>query len=232
MKLNRALPYIIYDFETGGRNPYKCQLTQIAAIVIDSRTLEIKPGGTFNTEVCPIWDTEKAMAANLDPVEDEALRVTRKTKEALLEAPNEKIAWQKFTQFCKGFNPKNDPWKAPVPCGYNINGYDAHIVKRCCESYGPIDSKGRPSIFNPIFKIDVMDLIFGWFESEDMSSISLDNIRKFFGFPQDSRDNAHDALQDVKDTGNILIKFLKFQRNIVTNTSFEGAFENAEMYIK
>ena len=39
---------IVFDFETGGRNPYKCQPTQIAAVAIHARKLTLQPGGIFN----------------------------------------------------------------------------------------------------------------------------------------------------------------------------------------
>ena len=45
---------IVFDFETGGRNPYSCQPTQIAAVAIHARKLELQPGGTFNSEIRPI----------------------------------------------------------------------------------------------------------------------------------------------------------------------------------
>ena len=72
---------IVFDFETGGRNPLKCQPTQIAAVAIHARKLTLQPGGTFNSEMRPILDDEKAVAAGFDPLEDEALEITRKTYE-------------------------------------------------------------------------------------------------------------------------------------------------------
>lgn len=232
MKTNRGLPIIIYDFESTGKNPYGCQLTQIAAIIIDSRTLTLKEGGIFNTEVCPIFDDEVAVASGYDPVEQGALDITRKTKEGLLNAPNEKTAWINFQNFCRRYNPSNDSYKAPIPAGYNINGYDSIITKRMCDKYGPLDKNGRPCIFNPIFKFDVMDMLFSWFEYQDnISSMSLTNICKFFGFPEQNIEGAHDALVDVKNCANILIKFLKYQRDIASKTNFSNAFSNGGFYV-
>ena len=36
---------IVFDFETGGANPHTCQPTQIAAVAIHSKKLELLPGG-------------------------------------------------------------------------------------------------------------------------------------------------------------------------------------------
>ena len=42
---------IVFDFETGSRNPLKTQPTQIAAVAIHGRKLTVQPGGYFNSEI-------------------------------------------------------------------------------------------------------------------------------------------------------------------------------------
>ena len=186
---------IVFDFETGGRNPHKCQPTQIAAIAIHARKLTMQPGGVFNSEMRPILDDEKAVAAGLDPVEDEALEITHKTRAKLARAPLPKTVWKKFGQFCNKYNFK----------------------------------RGRQKLFNPIFTMDLMQHVYCWFENNaDVKGYSMDYMRDYFGMPSD---NAHDALQDVKDTANILIKFLKMQRNLSKKIKFEKAFAKGEMYV-
>jgi DNA polymerase III epsilon subunit-like protein len=73
--------FIVFDWETGSRNPHKTQPTQIAAIALDGRNFKVK--GTFNSEIRPILDDEEAIAAGLDPLQDEALKITGKNREAL-----------------------------------------------------------------------------------------------------------------------------------------------------
>lgn len=221
---------IVFDFETGGANPLTCQPTQIAAIAIHARKLEIQPGGMFNSEIRPIIDDEKAIAAGVAPLEEKALEITRKTRDQLSKAPPPKIVWNKFAEFCNQFNFKKTSFTAPIPAGYNINGYDMPIVQRMCEQYGPIDPKnGSQKIFNPIFKIDLMDHIYCWFENnQDVKGYSMDYLRDYFGI---SKDNSHDALQDVKDTANILIKFLRLQRNLLKKIKFEKSFADGELYV-
>lgn len=225
---------IVFDFETGGRNPLKCQPTQIAAIALHSKKLTIEPGGIFNSEIQPLYfDDEKAIAAGFDPLEEKALEVTRKTREQLAEAPPLKVVWKKFEQFVKKFNWRNSSYTAPIPCGYNINGYDMPIVQRMCELYGPLNKEGKQDLFNNIFKIDMMDIIFSWTENNpDIKSRSLTSMVEYLGIPLHNIDNAHDALQDVKNTANILIKFLHFHRKIASKTKFEKAFADQELYIK
>ena len=224
---------IVFDFETGGRDPYRCQPTQIAAVAIHARKLELQPGGMFNSEIRPIIDDEEAIKAGVDPLEDEALKVTRKTRDALAKAPLPKTVWNKFAQFCDKYNFKKTSYYAPIAAGYNINGYDMPIVERMCQQYGPVDSKrGRQGIFNPIFTIDVMQHIYCWFENnQDVKGYGMDYMRVYFGMSQASKDNAHDALQDVKDTANIMIKFMKFQRTLIEKTRFEKAFADGNTYV-
>ena len=85
---------IVFDFETGSRNPHKTQPTQIAAIALHGRKLTIQPNGIFNSEIRPILDDKKAIEAGFDPVEEEALKITGKTREALAKAPLPKTVWK------------------------------------------------------------------------------------------------------------------------------------------
>ena len=224
---------IVFDFETGGANPHTCQPTQIAAVAIHARKLELQPGGVFNSEIRPIFDDDKAIKAGFAPLEDKALEITRKTREGLAKAPLPKTVWNKFSQFCDKYNFKKTSWTAPIAAGYNINGYDMPIVNRMCEQYGPMDEKkGCQKIFNPIFTIDVMQHIYCWFENnQDVKGYSMDYMRDYFGMDQASKDNAHDALQDVKDTANLMIKFLKLQRSLLKKVKFEKTFANGEVYV-
>jgi DNA polymerase III alpha subunit (gram-positive type) len=202
--------YIVFDFETGSRNPHK---------------------GTFNSEIQPILDDEEAVAHGLDPVEDEALKITNKTRDALIKAPPLKSVWTKFATFVNQYNWKNDPFFNPIPVGYNIIGFDMIIVERLCKQFGPWDkSREQQKIFSKIYKVDVMDNVFLWTESDPaVKSISMDSMREKMGL---SKDNAHDALQDVKDTANIFIKLLKTHRAVYQNITLDKTFADNKVYIQ
>ena len=219
---------IMFDFETGGRNPLKCQPTQIAAIALDGRNFKLK--GQFNSEMRPILDDKKAVKAGVDPVEDEALRITNKTRAGLAKAPLPKGVWKKFITFVNKYNWKGTPYFAPIPAGFNIIGYDMKIVDRLCKEYGPWDDKREcQKLFHQIYKIDVMDDVWLWTEGDpDVKSISMDSLRERMGL---SSENAHDALQDVKDTANIFIKLQKSRRAVYRNMKFEKAFADGKMYV-
>ena len=102
---------IVFDFETGSRNPAKTQPTQIAAIALHGRKLTVQPGGIFNSEIRPILNDDKAIEMGLDPVEDEALEITHKTRKELAKAPHLKTVWKKFGEFVKTL---------PVPTSMNL----------------------------------------------------------------------------------------------------------------
>jgi DNA polymerase III epsilon subunit-like protein len=221
--------YIIFDFETGSRNPHKTQPTQIAALAIDGRNLSVK--GQFNSEIKPIFEDELAIAAGFDPIEDEALKITGKTREGLSTAPSLKSVWSKFTKFVDQYNWKGDSFYAPIPVGFNIIGFDLIIVNRLCREFGPWDKdKEHQKLFSKVYKVDIMDNVFLWTEGDpSVRSISMDSLRQRMGL---SKENAHDALQDVKDEANIFIKLLKTHRSVYQNITFENAFANGGLYVK
>ena len=219
---------IVFDFETGSRNPHKTQPTQIAAVAIHGRKLT--PKGFFNSEMQPILDDKEAIKQGLDPLEDEALKITGKNREDLAKAPKPKQVWEKFTSFVNKYNFKGTQWFAPIAAGYNIIGFDMIIVNRMCNLYGPVDKKtGNQVLFNKIHKIDVMDNVFMWTENNsDIRSISMDSMRELMSL---SSENAHDALQDVKDTANIMIKLMKPHRAVANKIKLEKAFANGPLYV-
>tara|TARA_Y100000996_G_scaffold396993_1_gene363604 strand:+ start:2430 stop:3104 length:675 start_codon:yes stop_codon:yes gene_type:complete len=224
--MNRDI--IMFDFETGGRNPMKCQPTQIAAIALDGRNFKLK--GEFNSMMRPIIDDDEAIAAGVDPIEEGALKVTGQTRSKLARAPLPKGVWKKFCAFVNKYNWKGTPYFAPIPAGFNILGYDMHIVNRLCKEYGPWDDKRQSQkLFHQIYKIDVMDDVWLWTEGDpNVKSISMDSLRERMGL---SSENAHDALQDVKDTANIFIKLQKSRRAVYRNMKFEKAFADGKLFV-
>jgi exonuclease I len=206
---------VVFDFETGGKNPLVCEPLQLAACVIDSRSLEIKPNSEFSIYIKPTsWDNVEQEALDINKIE-------RKTVEE--KGVNQKEAWSNFTDYVNRYNKKKSFWTAPIAAGHNIIGYDMHIVNRMCSLYGPVDSKTKePQLFNGRDKLDLLHLCFYWFESnKDLKNFKLDTLREYFGI---SGKDAHNAIVDVQHTATILGRFLRFHRNISAKTNFKGAF--------
>ena len=221
---------IVFDFETGSRNPHKTQPVQIAAVAIHGRKLTIQPGGYFESLIRPELDDEKAIEMGVDPIDDEPLAVNGKTREELAKAPSAKTVWKKFANFVNKYNWKKTPYFAPIPAGYNIIGFDLPIVQRLCEQHGPVDKKtGKQTLFNKIHKIDMLDTVWMWMENNpDIKSLSMDSMRDLLGM---SKENAHDAMQDVKDTANLMIAFMKLHRRIAPKVKFEKAFADGNIHL-
>ena len=219
----------VFDFETGSRNPLTTQPVQIAAVMIHGRRLSVQPNGYFESLIKPLGD-EKAIAAGLDPLEEEALAVNGKTRAELAKAPHLKTVWDRFTKFVDRFNYKGGNWTAPIPAGHNINNFDMIIVNRLCREYGPLNKKrNQQGLFHAIHSMDLMNNVFMWTENNpDIRSVSMDSIRDWMGMP---KDNAHDALQDVKDTASVLIKFLKLYRHFAPKVKFEKALADEKLRI-
>lgn len=218
--------FIVIDFETGSADPYKTQPIEVAMLAINARKLEIIEGSQFVSLMKP-FDDETAIKLGLDPIQDEALEINKKTREQLEKAPDPKLVWKRVEEHVNRYNPTKKKWDAPVPVGYNSDGFDAYIWHRLCcldpYKYGPIDlERKRNKLFHPIHSVDVMKYVFAWTENNfDMFSISLDTVRDWMGI---SKVGAHEALKDVIDTANIFIKFMKLHRNYATKVKFANAF--------
>lgn len=117
---------------------------------------------------------------------------------------------------------KKSQFSAPIAAGYNINRFDLHIIDRLSNKYGNLNKEKRTDLFYPRDVIDGMNLMFYWFENNnDLKSYTLDTVRDYFGI---SKDGAHDALKDVKDTAEIIVRFLKLHRNLAQKVKFRDSF--------
>lgn len=214
--MNRGNHYLIYDFETGGKNPLVCEPIEIAAIVLHYKTLEPIQGGQFHSLMKPLFP---------DKLEDEALAVNHKTREMLIKAPHPKQVWVDFTAFCRQYTKNNNPWNAPIPVAHNLINFDLLIANRLCTQYGPSDSDGRQTLFHPTTMIDTIPMLFTWFENiKEPDKINLDFLRQFFGIKSDGK--SHEALTDVQDLAKIFVRFMKLQRSIAPKVKFKDACAN------
>ena len=105
----------------------------------------------------------------------------------------------------------------------NIHRFDLKIIDRLSQKYGDTNKEGNNNIFFQRDVLDIMNLVFYWFEqNSDLKSYSMDNLRDYLGI---SKDGAHDALKDVKDSAEILIRFLKLYRNMANKVKFKDSFK-------
>lgn len=213
----------MYDMETGSRNPTRTQPIQLAAIAIDARTLEVIPNSEFNTLIQPIMDKEQQAALGLDDLEQQALDKNGKKVEDLIVAPSLKIVWSNFVKYVENYNVAGGKWDAPILCGFNNRGFDDVILNRISRQFGPHDKEyDRCALFHPVYNMDVLQLIFPWFESnfEVGFSLSMDNLLKFFKM---NTEGTHDALVDVKNQAEIMIRLIKLMRAMGKRVDWQGS---------
>lgn len=210
--------YLCYDFETGGKDPRTCEITQIAAVAIDPYKLEIVD--SYASDVKPF---------NMDTLEQEALDITKKTKEQIETYPSAAVVWPQFASFIKKYDKaktaSKSTYNAPIPMGFNIVNYDMILFQRYCEIFKNVDGEGKQNLMNGVYKFDILDVLWNlWNFQREPSKTNLAAIKKYMGFSQESMDNAHNAIQDVSDTAAIGIKLLQLFRNICPKIKFENSF--------
>lgn len=216
------IPIIVFDLETGGTikgqalSTELCLPLQLAAQAIDPR--KFTPLGSFASYISP--------GCKYEELEPEALAINKITKAQLEDAPDLSTVFRQFVNFVNQFNRKpGSIWDAPIPGGHNIVNFDLPIINRLCVAQGFVDKNTKkPNIFNARNKIDTIDMLFGWFENQvEPSKFNFDYLREFFGM---SKVGAHNAVVDVQQESEVIIRFLKFHRNIMQKLQpqFKGAF--------
>lgn len=195
--------FIVLDFETGSRDARTTEPLQLAAIPINPRTLEVDEKNVFQSYMKPY---------NFKALDPEALKVNNITVEMLEQAPDRSLVWQQFVQWISQFNPSGKFWTTPIMIGHNILGFDWVIYDRLCREFKNLDKDGNPNLFSTYLRLDTLPYMFFWFEnSDDIQNYKLDTLREFFGF---SKEGAHNAVTDVKQTAQLIARFMKFQRKL------------------
>jgi len=230
--------FCVFDMETDGVNPDKCSPIQIAAIIVDPIKLEIVPNSEFNVNLKP-----EALENNSDykyedsDVLDFHSKVRGSSKSDILKAwhgyQDQKTGWELFVSYLQmyhaRFSGKKSCFSAPIAAGYNINRFDLKIIERLSQKYNNLNKEGRSDLFYPRDVVDVMNVLFYWFEyNNELKNYTLDNLRDYLGI---SKEGSHDALKDVKDTAEIMIRFLRLHRSLGQKVKFKGSFGNAKVQI-
>lgn len=219
----------VFDFETDGSDPSTCSPVQIASVIIDPIKLEIIDGSEFNINFKPeVLEKDSSYNYETDILDFHA-KVKGCSKEDVLSEwnkyPNQEQSWKMFVNYLDKYHArtsKKSQFSAPIAAGYNIYRFDLAIIDRLSKKYGNTNKENRTSLFYPRDVIDSINLIFYWFEHNgDLKSYTLDSVRDYFGI---SKDGAHDAIKDVKDTAEIIIRFMKLHRKLSDKIKFRNSF--------
>jgi len=219
----------VFDFETDGSDPKECSPVQLAAVIVDPVKLEIVKDSEFNINFQP-----EVLEKNIDyKYETDILDFHAKVRgckpqdilESWKQYPKQEQSWKQFTNYLDKYHcrtSKKSCFSAPIAAGYNIYRFDLPIVQRLSTKYKNVNKEGNSSLFHPRDTIDLMNLVFYWFENNNnVKSYALDNMREYLGI---DKTGAHDALKDVKDCAGMLIRFLKLHRNLAQKIKFENSF--------
>jgi DNA polymerase III epsilon subunit-like protein len=219
----------VFDFETDGSDPYLCSPVQIAAVMIDPLNLEIIPASEFNANFKPeVLEKDPKYEYTTDILDFHA-KVKNTTKDKVLAEwntyPKQELSWKMFVDYLDKYHTrstKKNQFSAPIAGGYNIYRFDLIIINRLSQKYKNTNKENTTNLFYPRDVSDVMNLVYYWFShSSELKSYSLDSFRDYLGI---SKDGAHDAIKDVKDTAEILIRFMKLHRNLSNKIQFKNAF--------
>lgn len=210
---------LVYDFETTSVDPHTCQPVQIAAVPINSRTLDIKSHEGFVSDIRPTdfdaidRDNVKWHANNRKCTEEEILESWRK-------APTIDVVMANFFKYVDKYNWKQNRWGAPIRAGHNIISYDDIILTRVSKE---LKLPGL-NAFAPRDYIDTLNVAFMWFESlPEPKKYNMQDLREFFAFSEKAKAGAHDALQDCIDVAELTVRFLKLTRAVAPKVKFKGA---------
>jgi DNA polymerase III epsilon subunit-like protein len=215
--------------ETDGSDPYCCSPVQLAAVMIDPINLEIIKGSEFNINFKPEPLEDNENYEYTTDILDFHAKVRGCSKQDILKSwykyPKQDSSWDMFVNYLDKYHTrstKKSQFSAPIAAGYNINRFDLVIVNRLSQKYKNTNKEGRTDLFYPRDVVDMMNLIFYWFENNDeLKSYTLDSVRDYLGI---NKDGAHDAMKDVYDTANILMRFLRLHRNLSQKIKFRSAF--------
>jgi hypothetical protein len=222
----------VFDLETDGANPEVCSPVQIAAVIIDPIRLEIIKDSEFNIQLKPaILDANPSYTYHDSDVLDFHAKVRSCSKEDILsdwqKSQKQEQGWKMFVSYLEMYHTRSERkscFTAPIAAGYNINRFDLKITDKLSVKYNNLNKEGKSNLFFPRDVLDLMNMVFYWFEgNSELKNYTLDNVRDYFGL---SKEGAHDALKDVRDTAELLIRFMKLHRSVAGKVKFKGSFLN------
>lgn len=222
---------IVFDWETSSTNPYTCDVFQLAAVAIDPVKLEIISNSTFSSWIKPDAFERDSYYDEYKETIDWHCNKQGCSKEQFMEkiknAVPEKIVWEQFIQYLSQYHDRQNNqnmFSSPVPAGYNVIAFDIPIINRLCKKYKNTQKDGSQNIFYIRDIKDLLHITSLWLEpTGDLKSFSMDSVRDYLGI---SKTGAHEALKDVQDTAEVLIRFLRLHQKLAPTIRFKDSFTN------
>jgi DNA polymerase III epsilon subunit-like protein len=224
---------LVMDFETDHKLADIANPIQIGAIAIDPIRYQVIPNSEFYSWVRPdLIDHPNYMKDHEDTLKFHCRNYNmsmEKLLEKIREAPSEKQVFENFTEYTRKYHTKESSqtiFSSPALAGFNALAFDFPILDRLCKKYGYVDKNGQQKLYFTRDTIDIMKVVMMWLvPTRELRSYSMDTLREYFGM---AAGQAHDALFDVKEEAEILIKFLKLHKRFAGQIKFKGAFSPKE----
>lgn len=221
---------LIVDLETDSVDPEQANPIQIGAIAIDPLRLQVIPDSEFYSWCQPEMLEHPNYYKDHKNTIDFHLRNYGMNLDQfvakLKTMPSEKQVFENFVEYTKKYHTKatsQNIFTAPKFAGYNAAGFDFPIISRLCKKYGNVDKNGKQNLWFDRDSIDIMKMVIWWLEPlNEIKSYSMDTLREYFGMDVGQ---AHDAMFDVKQEAQLLIKFLKLYKTLAPQINFRKAFE-------
>lgn len=220
---------IVFDLETDSVDPLTTNPIQFGAIAINAVKLEIIPNSEFYSWCCPDNIDDQDYIKNNFSTLNFHCKNYNLTMDELINriknSPKEKLVMENFITYIKRYHITQGTqsiFTAPALAGYNSFNFDFPILDRLCKKYKLIDKNNNQNIYSTRDSIDIMKIVMLWFNSlTDINSYSMDSIRTYFGM---DKSKSHDAIFDVRQEAQILIKFLSLHQRLSPNINFKNCF--------
>lgn len=257
--------YCIVDFETQSKDPNFNQPISIGAVMIDGRKLTICDRGTFYSTINFIRDDEvdnynlgplEQQALDVNKLTIEELDKAPPLKKVWGDFVNwvnyfnpSKDPWE-GPIFC-GHNADYDrtimrrimdghlkgiTLPSKLISKTKIKNEKDEVLAKAYRELKPYKEPwkfGPNHLFHPVYTLDTMSLSLALFENnKSPHTYSLESIRALFGLPNSG---AHNALVDVLNSAEILVRYLRLLREVCQQTDFTTtphSILEIEKYIK
>jgi len=178
--------FVVIDFETGGLDASLHDPVQIAAIILDGKTL--KERGRFVSMI----------KASRDRLTEEALKVNKKTLEEIESAPTSLEVLENFIKFC-------EPHGKLIPVAHRAT-FDLSFLKMLWVSNGK-DLKEYRKVISDSAEICTKGLAICKFRNK-IPVVYDYGLEKLVIFLRIKHENAHDALSDAEATADLFRRLL------------------------
>lgn len=220
---------IVFDFETTHKDPRSeyCDIVEIGAVAIHSKTLKTIKGSEFYLDVRPPdIDKPDFYENRKDTINWHVALQPNRTVDSMIEkwkaGTPEKDAIKMFIDYCNHYKWGKSWDTSPIAGGTNITDYDIPILERLVEKYG----FKYPFFKRDKYEIQQLCLYTLGYSPDQPRAYNMDNLRSFFGL---ATENCHQALYDAIQEAQIIELLGGELRSLSKNFQGRGMLEKIDV---